>query len=423
MPPVSANTLRRRYVVITALTWLPQGVSMAAMLLLMANRGLDLVTIGILFTVQSLVVTALELPTGGFSDVIGRRGVLVVSALVGIAGFAWLAFAHDVWEFMAVAVLRGIARALSTGPAEAWYVDAVHANDPDGDIRTGLALGQTASGVALGVGTLVGGSLPFLLPTIGPLESLAAPMALSALLYLGLLAAVLTGMTEPVREAPTPTFGALMRDVPATIGAGVKLGFGRRTLAQLLMTFAVLGFALNAVEILTPGWLEVLAGDAERAAAVYGLVTALGFVASAVGALMTPLIARMFGGSPHLTAIVGTGFAGFGMASMFISGYLATASGVIVIGIGYCLLFLGLGVRGPVQSELVHREVAASQRATVVSIQSLLMQATGAVSSLTIPWLVAAWSVPGTWLLSGLALAASAVLFRRPSTQPRPVTV
>ncbi|MFD0558716.1 MFS transporter [Stackebrandtia endophytica] len=423
MLPVSPSTLRSRYVVITALTWLPQGISMAAMLLLMADRGMDLVTIGILFTLQSIVVTALELPTGGFSDVIGRRGVLVVSALVGLAGFAWMAFAHQVWEFVAVAVLRGIARALSTGPAEAWYVDAVHADDPAGDIRTGLAFGQTATGIALGVGTLVGGSMPFILPTIGPLEPLATPMALSALLYLGLLASVLTGMTEPARRGPTPTVGALMRDVPATIGAGVKLGFGRRALAQLLMTFAVLGFALNAVELLTPGWLEVLVGDAESAAAVYGMVTALGFVASAVGSLLTPLVARMFGGNAHLTAMVGTVFAGAGMASMFISGYLAASEGVIVIAIGYGLLFLGLGVRGPVQSELVHHEVAANQRATVVSIQSLLMQASGAVSSLTIPWLVAVWSVPGTWLLSGVALAASAVLFKRPSPQPRPVTV
>lgn len=410
MPTVNPVVLRRRYVVITALTWLPQGLGMTTMVLLMTDRGIDLVTIGVLFVLQSAVVTGLELPTGGFSDVLGRRGVLVVSAAVGIAGFAWLAIAHQPWEFVGVALLRGVARALSTGPAEAWYVDAVDG----GDIRNGLAYGQTATGLALGIGTLGGGAIAVAVPAVGwwPLDPLATPMMLAALLYVALLVVAARGMVEPYRANTADTSLVVMvRDVPRTIIDGVKLGFGRGALARLLMTSGLLGIGLNAVEMLTPGWLETLTSDPGRAAAVYGVVTALGFGASALGSVVNPLTARLLRGNVPATAIVGSLVAGFGLMLIFLTAYLADTAAVAMVAVGYSVMFFGIGLRNPSQSELVHYEVTSAQRATVVSIQSLLLQGGGALSALVIPWLVIIWSVPVVMLLSGIALGASALLF------------
>ena len=72
---------RRRFVALTALRWFPTGVVLPVMVLLMRQRGLDLGEVGMVLAVYSLVTAALELPTGGLADVIGRRPVLVISAL------------------------------------------------------------------------------------------------------------------------------------------------------------------------------------------------------------------------------------------------------------------------------------------------------------------------------------------------------
>lgn len=72
-----ARTARRRFVAVSFLFWLPAGLVMAPMVLLFTERGLSLTVIAGAFAAHSLTAAALELPTGGLSDVIGRRAVLV----------------------------------------------------------------------------------------------------------------------------------------------------------------------------------------------------------------------------------------------------------------------------------------------------------------------------------------------------------
>jgi hypothetical protein len=55
----------RRYLLLTALRWLPVGLLMPVFVLVPLSRGLTLTEIGLVFAAQGLVVFALELPTGG----------------------------------------------------------------------------------------------------------------------------------------------------------------------------------------------------------------------------------------------------------------------------------------------------------------------------------------------------------------------
>ena len=56
------RTARRRYLLLTALRWLPTGFTIPIYVLLPLSRGLSLTEIGLVFSVQGLVVLALELP-------------------------------------------------------------------------------------------------------------------------------------------------------------------------------------------------------------------------------------------------------------------------------------------------------------------------------------------------------------------------
>ena len=86
-PRDRAATVRsatRRLVGLTALRWLPVGLTTPITVLLAQARGLSLAEIGLLFTVHGVVVMALELPTGGLADVLGRRPVVVAGALLHV---------------------------------------------------------------------------------------------------------------------------------------------------------------------------------------------------------------------------------------------------------------------------------------------------------------------------------------------------
>jgi hypothetical protein len=406
-------SLRRRFVLISALSWMPVGIALAVMIVLMESRGLDLGTIGLIVALYGLTIVVLELPTGGLADLISRRGVLAVSAAIGTLVYAGGAIATTAWQFLALYMLFGVSRALSSGPAEAWYVDAVKAVRTDADIRGGLAASQTAGAIGLGAGTIGGGALA-LLPVFGdsgPVTALSAPMILSALLNLGLLAAVLTGMREPIRPTGIVRFAALLAAVPRTVASGIALGVQNRALARLLLAVLPIGIALNGVEVLTPGRLLDLTGDAGTSVSAYGVITAIGFAASAAGAALSGPLDKAVRGSAVRAVIAGTLVSALGLVALFVTGGLDGTAGIAATAGGYALMFFGLGLSGPVGAELVHHQVDSSQRATVISVKSLLQHGGGSLAAATLPLLAGAWSIPGAWLTTGLILAASAVLY------------
>ncbi|HET9085092.1 MAG TPA: hypothetical protein VFN41_11890, partial [Candidatus Limnocylindrales bacterium] len=81
---LDARSLRRRFLALVSLRWLPVGFLMPIFVLVPLSRGLSLTEIGVVFAAQGLVVLALELPTGGLSDALGRKPVLLIASGVAI---------------------------------------------------------------------------------------------------------------------------------------------------------------------------------------------------------------------------------------------------------------------------------------------------------------------------------------------------
>jgi MFS family permease len=83
-----ATGLRRAFVLLTALRWLPVGFTTPLLVLLPLSRGLTLGQVGITIACGAATAALLELPTGGLADAVGRRPVLGASSLLGLAVFA-----------------------------------------------------------------------------------------------------------------------------------------------------------------------------------------------------------------------------------------------------------------------------------------------------------------------------------------------
>jgi hypothetical protein len=420
MTPAAAT---RRYVAVSALTWLPPGLQLASLVLLMHARGLDVASAGLVFATYGALVAVLELPTGGLADVIARRTVLVASAVLTIASLVALVFATELWQFLACAAGKALARALSTGPAQAWYVDTMHAADPAADLGPGLARGDAAGSAALAVGVLAGGALPMIvpLPDDGLVIPLAVPMIAAAIAGVALLVVAL-GMTEARPDRPRPRVAEVLAGVPATVVQGARIGVRDRVLARVLSGAVALGVALNAIELLAPGRLADATGDLEAGGATYAVVAAMGFAAAAVGSGLGPLVSRLLG-APGRTVVAGALLAAGSLLALAASAHVAGLAGLVATMGGYVGMFVGLGLAGPFRSQVLHDRITSRERATVVSVDSLLLQAGGAAGAIGLAQLAdraglaAAWAVAGTFLL----LSAAAYV-RLPSVGREAVT-
>ncbi|MFI7443744.1 MFS transporter [Nonomuraea indica] len=405
---MTARSALRRYLLVCFLTWLPMGLMLTTMVLLMAERGLGLAEIGLVFTVFSLVTVSLELPTGGLADVVGRRVVLAVSAGFTVVALALMAVSTTFWAFLLTGVLKGVARALSSGPATAWYVDTLHdLEGPGADLKPGLARGGALESVALCVGVLAGGFVPLVAPArlVFPL---AVPPMLGALAAAVLLVVVVLALPEPSHARRSP--GEMLRAVPATVAGSVRLAAGHALLRRLLVFYLASGMVLTAVELLTPGRLARLSGTAELGSAAYAVVAALGFAGSAAGSALAPRVARLAGGSAR-GAAAGVVLAALSVGALAATAGLGGAAGLASAGAAYVAMFTGISVTFVLCLEMTHNAVSAAQRTTVSSAGSLAQQAGGAMSNLGLGLLAAQAGTAAAWTLAAVLAGASALVF------------
>jgi predicted MFS family arabinose efflux permease len=399
---IDAASVRRRYLALIGLRWFQTGLLIPVIVLLMVSRGLSLVEIGLVGSVQGIVILVLELPTGGLSDSLGRRPTLVLAYVFALAGLAMLYFADSVGGFVVATTLTAIFRALDSGPLEAWYVDATHAADPAARIESGLAAGSSVLSLAIATGALLSGALVALDP-LPAVDTLALPVLLAmAFAVVNLVAAALL-LSEAGHASGLRAVAASVRAVPAVVRDGVLLLRHSRVLASVVAVELFWGFAIIAFESLFPIRLAEVVGGTTEAAALMGPASSAAWFAAAGGAALIAVVSRR------------TGAARAAIALRLLQGLTIVAMGLVAGAVGlitaYLACYLTHGASNPLHSTLLHREVDASHRTTVLSLNSMVFHPAAAIGAIVLTALAAETSLSTAMLVAGIACAAAAPLY------------
>jgi hypothetical protein len=406
----------RRYVGLTALHWLPVGLSAPVTVLLASARGLSPADIGVVVAVYSVVVLVLELPTGGLADALGHRPVLVLAGLLTTAGLLLLAVADSTALFALAWALKGVGRALDSGPLEAWYVDAVHAADADADVTPGLSRAGAADGAGLCLGAVLGGLLPLLAAGTGD-AVLVLPVLLAAALSLVSVSAVAV-LVLPVGTARGSGVTALragVRAVPAVVRDTARLVSRDRLLRRVLAVSLLVGAVLTTLELLGPLHVAELTGSRTEGAALFGVVMAVSYAAAGLGALLAPAVRRLARGS---VAGATTGLAVLGSLAVA----TVAAAGPLALGGLFAVFYVANAAAWPLWKQVLHGRVGAGQRATALSASSLALQVGALGGSLLVPRLAEAAGTGAGFLAAAGALLAVGLVSvgLRPRHSPAP---
>jgi MFS family permease len=394
--------VQRRFLFLLGLRWFPVGLMIPVYVLLPLERGLTIAEIGLAAAVQGITGLVLELPTGGLSDAIGRRPVLLLAGAVNLASLALLGIADTMALLVAVFLLQGVHRALDSGPLESWYVDQALAADAGADIEAGLSRSGVVAGLAIAGGALLAGGVVALGP-IGPASALTLPVLVAIGVQVALLVAVALLMTEPHAARGPAALIASARGVPAAIGGALRLVRRSRVIAALITVELFWGFGMTTFETLMPVRLAEVVGDTERAGALMGPVGSAGWGVSAAGAALIPLLARRIG-APW------TGFALRLAQGGTVAGMAWFAGPAGVIG-AFLLCYAVHGAADPVHSGLLHRQVAGPYRASLLSLNSMAGQPGSALGLVLLTAVAAQVSTAWAMLIGAVVLAAAAPLY------------
>ncbi|WP_083835946.1 MFS transporter [Gordonia otitidis] len=266
--------------------------------------GFGVTTTTVIFAVYAAGVIVALVCFGRWSDVVGRRPLLIAGAILSVVSAVVFLTAGPVWQLMIGRVLSGLSAGIYAGAATAAVIELAPPNWRD----RAPALATAANIGGLGLGPLIAG----LLAQFAPL-----PLRLSFIVDLVLLAIVFVGiwfMTEPVTRTPGARLSVQRLSVPPET-RGVFL----RAAIAAFAGFAVMGTFTGV----TPAFVSQVLGIDSHALA--GILVFLLFGSSAA--------AQIAGRSvPTERALVaGCALLLVGMM-VLVAGLLAASFALLVIG-------------------------------------------------------------------------------------------
>lgn len=388
--------------------WFMTGVLIPILTLLLLKKGLDLFQIGIVLGLYSGFVILFELPTGGLADSIGRKRVYLISLIASVIAMTFLLFAQDFISLAIGFAFMGIARALSSGTMDAWFVDEFLKIDRNGNLQKAFAKAGIFIPLGLGVGSILGGILPMTLGKITariPNFDIYSANIL-AILILVILQFFLTSVLihDPRSETGNSSILEGLKQFPTVISDSIQYGFKNRIVFFLVLSTAAWGLGISGVELLWQPQTKIILGS-DSQTWIFGLMSAGYFLASALGSFIASPLCKLFKNN-YQGVLAGARLLMGG--TLFILALQADIIGFIGF---YWGLFIFNGVMNSPHAAIFNNNIPEEQRSTLLSFESVVMQIGGLIGSIGLGYLSQTLSISAAWYVGAGVLALSSFFY------------
>jgi MFS family permease len=390
----------RSYLVISGLFTLSASLIWGINTLFLLESGLSIFEVFMANAVFTAAMALFEVPTGVVADTRGRRiSFLLSEATIALGTLAYVGVAlidGGLLLFSLAGIILGLGYTFYSGAVEAWLVDALGATGYGKELDGVFARAETVSSIAMVVGTIGGGVLGQI--------NLSLPYVARTVLVLMAFWVGLRTMHDIGFTPRTMQLKGIVGEMRKVGRAGIDFGWRAPAIRLLVMeSFVTWGFFSWAWYAWQPYFLDLYG---ENAIWLSGLIAALfGLAGIAGNALVRPLAKP---GRRRTTLLIGAG--AVTVAAM-------TATGVIqIFWVTVPVFLLGAvagGVLQPVRQTYLHQSIPTSERATLVSFDSL-MGSLGSVGGQSgLGYLSQERSIPAGFVVGGLVTVVTLPIYAR----------
>ena len=237
-------------------------------------------------------------------------------------------------------------------------------------------------------------------------SALLLPFLVYLVLNVAHLVAVLVLLKEPrthldatgARRALTSA-----KEAPAVVRDGLRMLANNKVLRGITLVEVFWGTAMIVFESFQPIRLAEILGSEEQAGALMGPVTSLGWGVFALGSALAGLTSARLGIAR--TAILARILNGLGAVVM------GLVAGPVALITAYLVTYTLHGSAGPMHNSLLHREAHARNRATVLSMNSMIAFGSLSIIAPLLGWLAATASNQVAMVTAGLFSLVGAVFY------------
>lgn len=335
-----------------------------------------------------------EVPTGMVADTKGRRFSFLLSISVLFAGTVWYAAIPTLGggfiSFCVASVVLGLGFTFYSGAVEAWVVDALNELGNTLPIDRVMARGGIISSAAMLVGTIAGGVLGSV--------NLAYPYVARCALLVAALLIALVSMHE-IGFTPQPL---ALRQVPAAMlrtgRDSLRFGWNVPTARLAILAGAAPALFLEwGYHAWQPYFLGLLNSEAVW---VTGVIAAAIAAAMMVGNALVERVTRFCG---HRTTLLLWASVFYSVTAVAVG---LTKSFWIAVPL-YLVGMIATGVFQPVRQAYLHQVVSKEERATVLSLASLVSSTGSMGGQAGLGWLTARGGLAAGYVVGGAATAVA----------------
>jgi len=390
----------RSYLIINGLFTLSASLIWGINTLFLLHADLSIFEVFVANAAFTAAMALFEVPTGVVADTLGRRVSFLLSEATLAAGtlaYVGVAAIHGgLLLFCLAGVILGLGYTFYSGAVEAWLVDALKATGYQHELDGVFAKASIVASVAMIVGTVGGGLLGQI--------NLSLP-------YIARTALVLMAFAVGYRTMHEIGFTPRALQLQGVVGEMRKVGrtgitYGWRAPAVRLLvmeSFVTWGFFSWAWYAWQPYFLELYG---KNAIWLSGVIASLFALAGIAGNAMVKRLA--IPGRRRTTILLGA--AAVSTATMVATGVIRSFWITVPV---FLFGAIAGGVLQPVRQTYLHQSIPTSERATLVSFDSLV-GSLGSVGGQTgLGFLSQERSIPVGFVVGGLATVLALPIFGR----------
>jgi MFS family permease len=354
------------------------------------HQGLSYSAVLLLYAVDNLLQTVIEIPSGILADRWGRKPVLLLGAAMQAGGFLLIAFGGGIGWYLVAMALHGMALAFVSGSDAAFLYDSLLAAGREGEFRRIEGRAYMFNLIGWGVGGLLGGLLAA--------QSLALPYILSG------LASVLAFFVMATCDEP-PRLG-IYDGLPLNLLKDALRAVRRNATIRSIIVYSsvIFGFLLVMHKFSQP-YLERAGIGLEY----FGIIYFIWLMCAAASSNYSERIGNALG-----------------LRTYFVLLPIITGAVIIYLGLMQNMLGVALAVLyqfvwgslRPQMYQIINHEAETSARATLLSMSGFGMSIVYVVAAPLIGWAADRYDFPPALVILGIAVlilgsAAAIMLARR----------
>jgi len=359
--------------------------------LFLASCGMNLLEINVINMFFMGGVFLLEVPTGAFADVFGRKKSIVAGCFMMALSMLAYFFGKSFWSFAGAELIGAVGLTFLSGALEAWVVDALAYHGYDGELSHVFRREVYDTQFGIIFGSLMGGYLGQ--------RDLSLPWLASALATSMVGVFAIFALKEQKIERVSFKFS--FAPFKKTIKDSVRFGYQKKSVWFVVLFGMILAISVQAMNMQWPFVFQKTYGFSTRN---LGWLFAAVSVVTMLGGQLSKLFADKIRHEKNAIVL------SQGITVIGIIGASLMLGVVPVVGL-FMLHEMGRGMIGPLKQAYLNHRIPSEQRATILSFDSMMGKSGAFLGLIGSGYLAEHFGIPLTWLVSGCILALGVLVF------------